>query len=449
MPYQLTLRHKHILNSVLISVVLIISLFVSFSYVNIFSGSHEDAIAVLGILVQSSSALIAIVFAFLIFISQAVIGKYVSGTLDYIFNHRDFMITFVFYTSATVTIFLAMWLFPNLYWNSLVNVSITLFIIEILLLPVLFLIQSRLLSPKTIIDTLLAKASLADQKKRKEVMEQITLVFSTIYKLAENKEYDGATYGLKAVTELITSNPNSEDLGFYLWAVPNYERIGVECFRFDPNMSVNVISQFFELVKHLNKKIPFVLSNACSRITFASFNIASSVARKPYGENTLIGSYRLLQEIYVSKSMVDYGFSAYDELVQMAKIVKMMEESNVPMLLMTGFSFQFDVEKLIRAQKYEMAQLLILDTLSSFPKDDYILQEYVNVIFYAIPLDKKEIADKVIEALKMKFGQLNIKFTKTADASRSEIGARNGLISVKAGSEEISKKVAWFEQTRY
>jgi hypothetical protein len=214
-------------------------------------------------------------------------------------------------------------------------------------------------------------------------------------------------------------------------------------------MSVNVLSQFFELVKHLNKKIPFVLSNACSRITFASFNIASSVAGKPYGENTLIGSYRLLQEIYVSKSMVDYGFSAYDELVQMAKIVKMMEESNVPMHLMTGFSLQFDVEKLIKAQKYEMAQLLILDTLSSFPKDDYILQEYVNVIFYAIPLDKKEIADKVIEALKMKFGQLDIKFTKTSDASRSEIGARNGLISVKAGSEEISKKVAWFEQIRY
>jgi hypothetical protein len=422
---------------------------VGFSYVKIFSGSHEGAIAVLGILVQSSSALIAIVFAFLIFISQAVIGKYVSGTLDYIFNHRDFMVTFVFYTSATVTISLAMWLFPNLYWNQLVDVSITLFIIEILLLPVLFLIQSRLLSPKTIIDTLLAKASLVDQKTRKETMEQITLVFSTIYKLAENQEFDGATYGLKSVTDLITSNPNSEDFGFYLWAVPNYERIGVECFRLDPNISAYVNSQLFELVKHLNKKVPFILVNACSRIISASFNIASAVAGKPYCENTLIGSYNLLQEIYVSKSIVDYGFSAYDELSLMVKIIRMMEESHVQIHLMIGFSLRFSCKKLIEAKKYEMVELLILGTLNALPKDDCILLEYVNVILYAIPLDKKEIADKVIDALKTKFGRLTIEFTKTSDASRSEIGARNGLVTVKAGSEEISKKVAWFEQIRY
>jgi hypothetical protein len=448
MPYQLKPREKHFLTAIFLSTFLICILFEFFTYVQFFSGSNDNAIAILGTLVQSSSALAAIVFAFLIFISQTVIGKYVSGTLDYIFNYRDFMVTFVFYTFATATISLAMWFFSIFYWSAFVDVSITLFIIEILLLPVLFLVQSKLLSPKIIIDTLLAKADLAEEKTRKEAMKQIMIAFSTIYKMAENQEYDGATYGLKAVTNLVTSNPNKQDFGFYLWAVPNYERIGVECFRFDPNMSVNVTSQLFELVNHLNKASPFILVNVCSRITSASFNIASAVAGKPYSENTLVGSYRLLQEIYVSKSMVDYGFSACDELFQMAKIVKMMEESSVPAYIMTGFSLQFNCKKLIEAQKYEMAESLILGTLNAFSKNDHILLEYVNVILLVIPLNKKEIADRIIEMVKTKFGQLDIQFTKTADPSRSEIGVRDGVVSVKAGSDEISEKIGWFKETK-
>jgi hypothetical protein len=448
MSYRLKQREKHLLAAIFLSSFLVCILFIFFTYARFFSGSNDNAIALLGTLVQSSSALAAIVFAFMIFISQTVIGKYVSGTLNYIFNNRSFMVTFVFYVSATATISFAMWLFPMFHWNAFVDVSITLFIIEILLLPILFFFQSKLLSPKVLIDTLLAKPDLSETKARKETMEQIMLVFSTIYKLAENKEYDGATYGLKAVTSLVTSNPNKEDLGFYLWAVPNYERIGVECFRFDPNISANVIFHLSELANHLNKASPFILANVCSGITSASFNIASAVAEKPYAENTLMASYRLLQEIYVSKSMVDYGFSASDELFRMTKIIKMMEESNVPMHLMTEFSLQFDCKKLIEAQKYEMAELLIIGTLNAFPANDYVLLGYVNLILFAIPLDKKEIADEIIAKMKTKFGQLAIQFTKTSDPSRSEIGVRDGVISVKAGSDEISEKISWFKKRK-
>lgn len=449
MPSKLKLREKHIhtLTSILLSVILVIILLAFFNYIHVFSGSNADAIAILGILVQSSSALMAIVFAFLIFISQAVIGKYVSGTLDYIFSYRNFMVTFVFYAVATFTISVAMWLFPNLYWNLLVDVSITLLIIQISLLPVLFFVQSKLLSPKTIIDTLLAKVSLAEKETRKEAMEKITLVFSTIYKLAENREYDSATYGLKAVTKLVTSNPpNKEDFGFYLWVVPNYERIGVECFKFDPNLSLYVNSQFFDLVKYLTNSSPFILANVCSRITNASVNIASAAAGKPYAENTLVSSYHLLQEIYVSKSLVDYGFSAYDELYKMVQLIKIMEASNVQLHLMSGFSLESNCRKLIKAEKYDMLEPLILETLNAFPTNDAILQEYVFIILTVIPLNKKEIADKIIKGIKAKVGHLDIRFTKTSDPSRSEIGIRNGIISVKAGSEEIAEKIDWFKE---
>lgn len=437
-------NQKHILTSISLSIILIVFLIVFFNYVHFFSGSSSDAIAILGILVQSSSALIAIVFAFLIFISQTVIGKYVSGTLDYIFNYRDFMLTFVFYAIATFTITLDVWLFSNFYWNPLVDVSIILFIIQISLLPVLFFVQSKLLSPKTIVATLLTKISLEDKETTEEATEKIKMVFSIVYKLAENREYDGAAYGLKAVTNIITSNPIKDEFMFYLWVIPNYERIGVECFKFDPNLSAFVNSQFFELVNHLKKSHASILVNVSSMITSSSSNIASAVTGKPYAENTLASSYRLLQEIYVSKSLVDYGFSAYDELIRMVQIIKMMEGSNVP-IHSTVFMLQFDCKRLIDAGQHEMAEALISASLNAFPKNDYVLLEYVSIIFSAIPLNKKEIAEKLIEALKSKFGKLEIEFTKTSDPSRREMSVRNGVISVKAGSEEISEKIEWFK----
>jgi hypothetical protein len=129
----------------------------------------------------------------------------------------------------------------------------------------------------------------------------------------------------------------------------------------------------------------------------------------------------------------------------MVQIIKMMEGSNVPIHSMTGFMLQFNCKKLVDAEKYEMAEALITATLNALPKNDYILLEYVNVIFFAIPLNKKEIADRLIEALRSKFGHFDIQFTKTSDSSRSEIGVRNGVISVKAGSEEISEKIGWFK----
>lgn len=447
MARQLRLREKHISIGILISVILVSVLFLVYNFVHVFSGNDIEAMEILGILVQSSSAVIAIVFAFLIFISQAVIGKYVSGTLDYILNHRNFVVIFVFYAVATITISFAMWIFPNTHWKIFVDVSISLFLVEIVLLPILFIVQSKLLSPKTIIDSLLDKASLIDPKIAKSTMEKIEIVFSIIYKLAENREYDGATYGLKSVTNIVTSYPKKENgLGFYLWVIPNYERIGVECFKFEPNISIFVISQFDEIVNHLNEKLPFILANACSGITSACFNIASAVAEKPYSEPSLVGSYFLLQKIYVSKSLVDYGFSAYEELQKMIQIIGMMIKANVPPHLMMGFELESNCEKLMKAEKYEMMQSLFIETLNAFPKNDSILQAYVGIIFFAIPLSKKEVADELIKGIKTKFGHLDIRFEKTTDPSRTEIGVRNGVIDVKTGNEELAEKVGWFKE---
>ena len=251
MVFQTWIRGKNIGVGILISIALILIFFVVHNFLHVFSGNETQAMGLLGVLVQSSSGLIAIVFAFFIFISQTVIGKYVSGTLDYIFNNKKFIILLVFYTIATLTIALISWIFPSIRSNAWLDVAFSLFLIQIIFLPILFVFQSKLMSPKTIIDSLLHEVNLKDQNNVKSAMGKIELVFSIIYKLAENREYDGVTHGLKSVTTIVTSYPKKEQgLGFYRWVIPNYERIGVDCFKFDPNITMFVISQYNEIANH-------------------------------------------------------------------------------------------------------------------------------------------------------------------------------------------------------
>jgi len=448
MVSQRSLKIRNAIIGLVVSIILILSFFVILNFFSVFSGNFEEATTVLGNLVQSSSALIAIVFGFILFVSEIIIGKYASGTLSYIFNNQIFMTIFVFYVAATLTITSSMWLISNTFFKVFVDVSVSLFLLQVLLLPILFVNQTRLLNPKTIIDNYLSKVSLKDKKSAKEATASISLVFSIVYKLMENREFDAVTYGLKTITNIVTSDSNKKSFGLTPWVIPSYERIAVEGFKFDPNTSGLVILEFYEIVNHLEKKEPFVLANTCSQITSACFNISSIVTGKPYSQNILIASYQVLQKIFVAKSLVDYGFSAYEELEKMIQIIKMMVETNVPQYLISGPELQSNCRKLIKAEKYELMQHLFTGTLDASPKTDVTLLGYASIILHDVPLNKKEMAEGLIKAIKTKFEGMQIQFEKTNDTSRTNIGVRNQVMEIKSGNEEIAKKVDWFVEKK-
>lgn len=448
MPLKLKSSKGRINTGLLVPIVLVLSLllilFLIFNCIHVFSGNRAEAIEMLGIIAQGSAALTAIVFAFLTYISQTIIGKYVSGTIKYLYKHRNFVILIVFYSSATITNAVIMWIFPKLQLNLLVDVSSSLLLLEIIMLPLLFFVQSKLLNPETIIDTLLGKPDLKNTQTIENTMENVKVVFDMVYKLAENKEYDGATHGLKKISEIITSRNEVNPIGMYQWGIPNYERIGVECFIYDPNISAFVMSQFNEMIDHLTDKTPHDLFVASSMIATACFKIAKAVAEKSYCEDTLMRSYFLLQKIYVAQSLVDYDAFATDELDKIVQIVKMAIKANVQPVLMIS-AIEESCMRLV-GKKNRMMQLLFAFTLEVFPKDDRTLQDFVVIIFCVVPTIEKESADYLIEMIKMKFGHLEIEFSKTDQPSRTEIGVRNGVVTVKSGNKEIAEKVKWFKE---
>lgn len=153
-----------------------------------------------------------------------------------------------------------------------------------------------------------------------------------------------------------------------------------------------------------------------------------------------------MQEVFVSKSKVDYDFSAYDELKYIVGLIPMMLSSNIPTHMIVGFSLQANIERLVKSEKYKMIEALLLVNLNSLPRDDFVLQEYICTILLAIPLDKKELAERLILALESKFGQLEVQFTKTSNPSSSEISVRGAKVEVKSGSEDVSQKISWFRK---
>lgn len=380
--------------SIIVVLCLLLILFLVFNNIHVFSGDRAEAIEMLGLIAQGSAALTAIVFAFLIYISQTIIGKYVSGTIEYLFKNRNFIILITFYSIATITITLLMWIFPKTEWTLLVDVSSSLLLIEIGVLPLLFFAQSKLLNPKTIFDTLLGRPNLKDEQEFENTIEKGNAVFSMVYKLAENKEFDAVTYGLKTITKTVNSPYGKNDWGLYVWSIPNYERIGVDCFRFDPNISSSVISQFNELVEQLKMKSPHTLFFVCSQISNACFNIAKAVAEKPYSEETLSNSSFLLQKIYVAKILADYDAFAYEELVKIMEIIKMMTKSNIQSYLMS-LPIEDNCRKLLSGKKTSMMQALYAATLQAFPKNDETLQTFFNIILFEVPATEKETANNI------------------------------------------------------
>ena len=448
MRYQLQPKVRNLVAAILLSLSSISIISVLFSNFKLFNGTSADIVPVLGILIQSSSAMIAIVFAFLIFISQTVLGKYVSGVFDYIFIDNEFMFTFVFFTLATVVISMSLWIYPMFY--PIIDISIGLFIIEIVLLPFIFYAQSKLLSPKNIIKRLLSKIKSVDyEKNQAEQFERFRVVFSTIFKLAENGEYDASTYGLTELTKCAHECHKKEgtEFMFYLSLVPEYERIGVECFKFNPNISAFVNTQFHEIIQRLTTSSqPFIVVNVGNRIVLASYNIAKSVNGKPYADSTLISSYRLLQEEYVAKATVDYGFATRDDLQYIANLIQMMLMAQVPTYTIVGFDLQFNTDRLAKARKFEAIEPYLLTILNALPLDGFVLQAYIATILHSIPLSKREIADRIIIALESKFGTLHIQFNKTTNPSGSGIKVYpNYLIEIEAGSEEIAQKIDWLK----
>ena len=448
MRYQLQPKVKNLVAAILLSLSVIIIFSLIFSNFRFFRGSNSDIVPVLGILIQSSSALIAIVFAFLIFISQTILGKYVSGVFDYIFTDNEFVFTFVFFTLATVVIAMSLWIYPIFY--PIIDISIGLFIIEIVLLPFIFYAQSKLLSPKNIIERLLSKIKSVDYEKNQvEQFERFRVVFSTIFKLAENSEYDSSTYGLAELTKCAhecTKKEGTEFL-FYSSLLPEYERIGVECFKFNPNISAFVNSQLNEMLQRLEKSSQqFIVANVGNQIALASYNIAKSVNGKPYANSTLISSYRLLQEFYVAKVSVDYGFATREDLQYISDLIRMMLNSQVPSYTIAGFELKLNIDRLVKAGKFEAIEPYLLTILNVLPMDGFVLNAYIWAILQSIPLNKKEIADRIILALERKFGKLNIQFTKTTNPSASSIKVLpNFQIQIEAGSEEISQKINWLK----
>ena len=121
---------------------------------------------------------------------------------------------------------------------------------------------------------------------------------SFVNKLVEKGEVDAATYGLENITKIVTSDPNEKSFGLFTWVIPNYERVAVEGFKFDPNISGAVLSQFRAILKNLKRKTPFVLNNISSSIAVACFNIVS-VIKEPYSQIVLVPTRSLLQKIIV------------------------------------------------------------------------------------------------------------------------------------------------------
>ena len=409
-----------------------------FSYVHVFSGEKTEAIQLIGLVAQGSAALTAIAFAFLIYVSQAIIGKYVSGITEYLFKSTHFLLPMIFYAVSTVTIVVFLWIYPLLSVNMLLDVSIALLLCQVAVLPLLFFAQSKFLDPKTIVDTLLTRHFII--KGSQKTIDIGNTVFSVIYNLAENKEYDAAYHGLNSVTNML-----KENYALCGWAIPNYERIALECYEFNADFGPVVIGQLNELL-HQKPKGNVLLCSTYSWISDSAFRIVKSLWTKPHSDRTLTSASLLFIQAYVAKTEINYDVFAGDELMHLQETLILLNEvselHSYP--YQSSLALEMACKKLVGINKFEMLERLLVEILKVVSPADYLARGmYVQIILLDIPLTQKEFGQRLIKILRAKFTSLPIELVKTAEKGCTRIQTTDKKILIETDSEEVAEKVSW------
>jgi hypothetical protein len=374
--------NKYILPGIFILGVYITIFWTDFSF---FRGNENQALEVLGILIQGLTGIITLVFTFILIVGQYTIGEYVSGTIEYILNDKKIMFIISFYVESIIFLIYSIWIIPSEYLISKVNSSLLIFGTCILLLIPLYNSLSKLFQPESILDTI----SIDIKKELKEGYGNYQLIFSIILKLSKKNELNGAIYGLDKITDIFSKSYDEKTLLYLTNIIPHYERIAIESFIFEPNVAEYVINSYQKLIESIKERQSFLLRNIGNQIAESSVSISNYIRDELYSINTIISSYNLTLEIFEYQAIQNPEYIFSYDLKYIDRMLGILNYKNFPPHYYTGFKIQKTLSNLFNSSSFDNTKMLFDYLIKKIPRHDWILMELFNFIIETVPLEEE------------------------------------------------------------
>lgn len=415
-----------------------------FVYINlhIFKGDINQAISILGTIIQGMTGIIAVLFAFIILIIQYNIGQYIPNTINYIINQKSIVIIFLFYIISFMTAIYSIWNINSEYYGLYVDICLLLFGSQIIQLLPLYGSISEYLNPRKIIDIISNDIPVTFERENNEIL----LLFSIIHKLIKNGETTSAIYGVRKITSHINIMTSSEhEYLFHSWVIPHYERLAFEAFKYDPNITENVFIEWEKIIDNLCTKSNFLLTNIGNQISSSSLRISKEICYEPYSKFSLITSYRLIRKIYVDQQKSHPEWITLSDISDLQIILSILNKTNIEKYLITGLDLTFIYDDLLKNKCYKALQLLFALFTNEMPINEHTLLTGISFIIQKMTIDQKEYALKLINLIKNKYVIREVIIKKSEKESQETISIDNNNIIIETKKKNTVEKGKWFE----
>jgi len=429
-------RTKLFLSAIFITSLIFALIYILSSFkVQIFHGDKFQAANLLGTLVQGLTAIVAIVFTLILFVSQFTLGKYVTRTIDYVLLNWLNFLTLVFGIATILLNVITLWNLSMEHWRLYVDLSVILFILFMILMFLFFLSIPSFLKPKRILDSIQREILRKEPKDREFISRKIELLFSVVRKLRDNGESSDALYGINLLGDTIRSiNLGEEEFLFLQSAISKLEDIGIESIEKQPSLTMNTVGELRKILNFVERKGFFLEINIGNQVVSSSLSICENSIDTRHAKSLIQMTYSLVLNFYelcASKdgSIITFGPEALNRLLHYSEV------SNLPSYYLLSFEPQWVISRLFKKGRTEEAFILFEILVNRYPRHSQTLIFCIDILFESVR-ENEDFAKKVVEKIINNFESVKVEIKTKKGKTGRTISVRNSDVRIETGDED-------------
>lgn len=367
-------------------------MFFQISGIHIFLGDQQGVLSVLSGIVQSLSAVVAIVFSIVTLAVQVTIGKYVSKAAKYLILSPSNLMILNLFVYTIICSLLAMWIM----WIALVDTVILMSILCICLLVPFFIRAPDFLNPLAILKNVRIEIlDSCDRKDDKETKKKVEFLFHIITDSYRARELESSLEGIETIELLVERESfvypieqgglETREPQFLDFVQLSLRRLCLYLLETDPGLVLRLLETYGVIVRKALSSPYADLLNLGNRLSISLWEVCNAsiprgMDRESYNmdvaRNIALKSYDLMCDIYEGIAMKEHPI-AYEVLERLQKVVVFCGRIDVPIGYVLPRS-NSTAMRLLKEHKQTQAEsflgVILNSVITSYQQSQYNVQ---------------------------------------------------------------------------
>jgi hypothetical protein len=433
-------------NTLIVSLLPLTLLLLAYFGIHVFQGDESMAATLLGTLISSLGAIIAIVFTLIVFVSQFTLGKYVTRTIDYVLWNWRNVTVLAFGIIVLLTNVVTFWNLSIQSWRSFVDLCVILSISFILTLFPFFLSLTKSLKPERILYSIQNEITGRKSKDLEFALGKLDLMFSIVRRFREGGETADALLGIGLIGGTVRSiDLEKSEFVFLDSIISKLGEMGVESLKEQPSLSLSCIHELRRIIDSVEPKVSFIAINVTNRAVSAALAILDNSIRMRQNGRFMTATYSLVLRSYEALASKD-AFVAKSSLDALSTIFDRAKALGVEVwYYLPHFESHQIITRLLKKGKTDKALILFRVLSDLYPKDSDIASSSILLLFDVVQ-ENEDVATKMAEIVRESLRPLQVEAKMTDKAPGRSIKPSENKIEIEVGNKEEYEIALWIQK---